>query len=69
MMKENKILVLITSRLNNLNNGIKNIEDQIKQTSRLKDSTYPNIKTTKNDPNNAQLINDLESSLQNKLNS
>ena len=68
-MKENKILVLITSRLNNLNNGIKNIEDQIKQTSRLKDSTYPNIKTTKNDPNNAQLINDLESSLQNKLNS
>ena len=69
MMKENKILVLITSRLNNLNNGIKNIEDQIKQTSRLKDSTYPNIKTTKNDPNNAQLIKDLQISLQNKLNS
>ena len=69
MMKENKILVLITSRLNNLNNGIKNIEDQIKQTSRLKDSTYPNIKTTKNDPNNVQLIKDLQISLQNKLNS
>ena len=69
MMKENKILVLITSRLNNLNNGIKNIEDQIKQTSRLKNSTYPNIKTTKNDPNNVQLIKDLQISLQNKLNS
>ena len=68
-MKENKILVLITSRLNNLNNGINNIEDQIKQTSRLKDSTYPNIKTTKNDPNNVQLIKDLQISLQNKLNS